>query len=203
MAGRADREQRVRLTAENPDLFRVQRLIRQGRQRAAEIRNGDVQLAVNYRPLKLRGRVHENVQMHVVFTLIKARNGGIDPSCRQRRDIVRQPQIQIPHQPPGKVLGFIAKRIHGPEQHRRGLKNALAFFGHAKAAFAALTNAVAQTFFQPGNVRADVRLAHVQLSLSRRKPTTFDHRGEDAQQAQIHVRNVSDHRDSRWEWAQD
>ncbi|MNE73326.1 hypothetical protein D3C80_1693310 [compost metagenome] len=46
---------------------------------------------------------------------------------------------------------------------------------------------------------ADVGLAHVQLGLGRGKTATFNDDGKNPQQAQIHVRYVSDHGFSRQE----
>lgn len=72
-------KQRVSLTAENADFLRVQRLVVQGRQWAAEVGNGDIQLPIYHRQLEFDRRVHEDVQVHVVLTLIKPCDGCIDP----------------------------------------------------------------------------------------------------------------------------
>ncbi|MNN52505.1 hypothetical protein D3C81_1672080 [compost metagenome] len=86
-------KQRVLVPTENADLLAVEGMVGQGRQRAAEIGNRHVQLPIDHRQFKLRGRIHENMQMHVVFALVKACDRGIDARRRQGGDIVGQAQV--------------------------------------------------------------------------------------------------------------
>ncbi|MNN60680.1 hypothetical protein D3C81_1758770 [compost metagenome] len=73
-------------------------------------------MPIDDRQLKLRGRIDEDVHVHVVVALIKTADGRIDPGGGQGRDVIRQAEIQITHQAPGQVLCLVAKCIYRAEQ---------------------------------------------------------------------------------------
>ncbi|MNR05414.1 hypothetical protein D3C85_1214460 [compost metagenome] len=178
-------EQRMALTAVQPVLFAVQRLVEQAIHPGGKGADGQIQAIVQHSQLQLVGTHHRQMQVHRrVFLAVGTdhlgqRQGRIAYGRIQHAEVESAAQFAL------ERGGVALETFQFAEQTQGFLVEQFALAGQAEAAAPAMAEAQAELAFQLAHIGTDRRGRQVEFLLRRGKTLLTHHADEDAQQFQV------------------
>ena len=159
-----------------------------------EVADGDLHLVLEDQFFQLARTADQHRQAHGLVAPAEFLNGLADARVLRHGGVADQAQREVADQLPVHVARLRAEVVQRGQRAPRQLVEALPLGGQAKAAAAAFAQREAQAGLERGELAADGGLAHAQQGLRGRHAASVDDGQEDADQPQVEVGDVREHR---------
>src|SRR5688572_21931178 len=160
---------------------------------AAAGAESQIEAALQHRPLDLRRSGHLDADLHFGRPQIEARDRVMQPTSGIVDEVVDDTHGEVADKATARSARFRPEFLDRGKQALAGLIDELALLRQAESRSPALAKPQTQPMLQRRHVRADRRLADIELDLRGGKAAGLHDFGENAQQSKITLAQIGEH----------